>query len=537
MGGISSALNPGADEMVRQIQVDAFGNVYACGRIRQFADFSGTTVTTYGDYDIFLAKYNCHGGLVWVKTAGGSATDDAFSLALDGLGHIYLTGYLEADISIPNTFFDTLLTEYTTDMFLAKFDTSGNYLWGKFSGPGAQNTNAQGFNIVIDVNGNVNVHVSTATAGILFPGWPVNAAPYIAKFDTSGTLLQLFTFSSNYSLDATNFVMDAQNNYFICGFWSADTVILGSQTLYNPKPGICVLGYTAKFTSTGNLVWVYMLTDTTTLPAGTRPWGINLDSNSNILLSGKTTQGLKCGNYIFNNINGFNSTVPFLIKLNQSGQPIWAAQGYEQYVLYSRGGVALKNSGNSVFSSSYLGSAIFNSDSLPQSFNGSKDIFLAEVDPNGLMLGAVRLGCTGNKGEPYSTVTDPSDNVYLAGTFNGVLSANGNSVSSAGGYTDGFIAKYGTICTTGIEEFSNSSNSQLNIYPNPVSETLNISLNDNNINTISILNTLGQAVFKKQVIKNASENIQLSVSTFPPGIYIIQATGKNNSATAKFIKE
>jgi hypothetical protein len=167
MGGISSALNPGADEMVRQIQVDAFGNVYACGRIRQFADFSGTTVTTYGDYDIFLAKYNCHGGLVWVKTAGGSATDDAFSLALDGLGHIYLTGYLEADISIPNTFFDTLLTEYTTDMFLAKFDTSGNYLWGKFSGPGAQNTNAQGFNIVIDVNGNVNVHVSTATAGIL----------------------------------------------------------------------------------------------------------------------------------------------------------------------------------------------------------------------------------------------------------------------------------------------------------------------------------------------------------------------------------
>ncbi len=73
MGGISSALNPGADEIVREVKVDEQGNVYACGRIRQYAAFSGITVATYGDYDIFLAKYNCQGNLVWVRTAGGSA--------------------------------------------------------------------------------------------------------------------------------------------------------------------------------------------------------------------------------------------------------------------------------------------------------------------------------------------------------------------------------------------------------------------------------------------------------------------------------
>ncbi|MBA2563763.1 MAG: T9SS type A sorting domain-containing protein [Chitinophagaceae bacterium] len=538
MGGISSALNPGADEIVREVKVDEQGNVYACGRIRQYAAFSGITVATYGDYDIFLAKYNCQGNLVWVRTAGGSAGDDAFSIALNSSGQIYMTGFIDSDPVFPVTFFDTILSqESTRDMFLAKFDTSGNYLWGKFSGPGMQNTFAQGFNLELDSNSNPVVHVSTAMAGELFPGWNVGIAPYIAQFDTAGTLQQLFTFSSNYSLDASNFAIDSQNNYYVCGFWSADSVILGNQVLYNPKPGITVIGYVSKFTNTGNLIWTYMLTDTTTGPAGTRPWGIAIDNFDNVLLSGKTTAGLKCGNYVFTNVPGFSSLVPYLIKINPTGLPVWAAQGYQEFIIYGRSGLALKSNGNAVFTGAYRGTAIFNNDTLTQSFNGSSDLFLAEVDPNGQMLGAVKLGSTGNNTDSYSTVTDPLDNVYMGGTFNGVLSANTLSVSNSGGYSDGFIAKYGTICTTGIEETNSATNLMLNLFPNPVSNILNIASIDHTVNSLHIYNSLGQIVFKQQISPDNLEIIQINVSLFPPGIYIVKLTGSRHIPLGKFIKE
>src|SRR5688572_8900003 len=204
LGGISSAINPGPDERVRDLQVDDDGNVYACGHIRQFADFNGTSVTTYGDQDIFIAKYDCHGDLVWVRIAGGPGVEVAFALALSSSGHIYLTGAVISESGFQVIFFNTVLTfESLHDIYLAKFDLAGNYLWGKFAGPGTQNTFSQGLNIEFNSTDQPIVHVSTATAGELFPGWNVSSAPYIVRFDTSGNLQHIFTFSSNYSLDAT----------------------------------------------------------------------------------------------------------------------------------------------------------------------------------------------------------------------------------------------------------------------------------------------------------------------------------------------
>ena len=147
MGGPDSDLNFDPDEWVRDIEVDADGNVYACGRIRSIANFGGVPVTTYGGYDMFLCKYDCHGNLVWVKTAGGLDEDDAGDLVLDNIGHIYLTGRISSTPNRPCTFFDTTFTDVHIDMFLAKFDTSGNYLWIKAAGTAAISGGSRGFKV------------------------------------------------------------------------------------------------------------------------------------------------------------------------------------------------------------------------------------------------------------------------------------------------------------------------------------------------------------------------------------------------------
>lgn len=204
MGGPDSDLNFDPDEWVRDIEVDADGNVYACGRIRSIANFGGVPVTTYGGYDMFLCKYDCHGNLVWVKTAGGLDEDDAGDLVLDNIGHIYLTGRISSTPNRPCTFFDTTFTDVHIDMFLAKFDTSGNYLWIKAAGTAAISGGSRGFKVLLDSNGQPVVSFGSSP-GLLFPGWNTtepNTAPYISRFDTSGIMQSIFTFSTNYSVGA-----------------------------------------------------------------------------------------------------------------------------------------------------------------------------------------------------------------------------------------------------------------------------------------------------------------------------------------------
>jgi hypothetical protein len=108
---IGGAFGPSADtpnETVRDMQTDAQGNLYICGRVCFGANFNGTPMTTYSPlgYTIFLAKLDCNGNLLWVRTAGGDyAYNQANSLTLDGHGNIYLTGRINGIPSAPVFFY------------------------------------------------------------------------------------------------------------------------------------------------------------------------------------------------------------------------------------------------------------------------------------------------------------------------------------------------------------------------------------------------------------------------------------------------
>jgi hypothetical protein len=114
------------------IATDAVGNSYVTGSFTSdtlsFGSFDLINVNP-GQRDIFIAKYDPNGNALWAKSAGGSTTDEAYSITIDALGNSYITGYFASPTIVFGTF--TLTQTGLKDMFLAKYDMNGNIQWAK----------------------------------------------------------------------------------------------------------------------------------------------------------------------------------------------------------------------------------------------------------------------------------------------------------------------------------------------------------------------------------------------------------------------
>ncbi len=85
-------------------------------------------------------------------------------------------------------------------------------------------------------------------------------------------------------------------------------------------------------------------------------------------------------------------------------------------------------------------------------------------------------------------------------------------------------------CVTSIDE--NSSNTELTIFPNPVTDQLNIVSGNKAINTIRIVNLLGMTVFERNGLNTSS--LAMAFENFPVGIYLVIINGM---ISRKIVKE
>lgn len=86
----------------------------------------------------------------------------------------------------------------------------------------------------------------------------------------------------------------------------------------------------------------------------------------------------------------------------------------------------------------------------------------------------------------------------------------------------------------GIEE--NVSTSTFQIYPNPATNHINITLNDNELinGTIEIINVFGQVVYKENThFSNGTTSI--SIENYSKGLYFVKISDRSNVKTSKFI--
>ncbi len=112
------------------ITSNRFNEIAIAGQFTGTATFDQAHVTSSGDYDAFIAKYNSNGTCQWVKKGGGGDDDAAKGVSADQFGNFFTTGYIYG-----NTVFDTVHLNTnpptSTDIFIAKYTSTGGLAWAK----------------------------------------------------------------------------------------------------------------------------------------------------------------------------------------------------------------------------------------------------------------------------------------------------------------------------------------------------------------------------------------------------------------------
>jgi hypothetical protein len=205
-------------------------------------------------FDIFLAKYDSSGNILWARSDGGNKSSDANSVACDNSDNVYITGNYKGDTLL---FGSTILVNTNNDsssMFLAKYDSSGSVLWAKCAG-GVNNN--YGETIKTDINKNVIVGGVFSCPSISFGSTILNNfyssgnndALFVVKYDSSGDVLWAKT---AYGIGSVwSLTIDTINDIYITGQFSSDTISFGAINLMNDSTSLSSSSmYLAKINAT-----------------------------------------------------------------------------------------------------------------------------------------------------------------------------------------------------------------------------------------------------------------------------------------------
>ena len=137
------------DDLGRAVAVDADDNIVLAGDFHEDIVLGGTTLTSAGNADVLLAKFDPDGKHLWSKRFGSYFHDFTVGIALDNNGHIAVTGGFEQNIDFGG---GELKGEEKKEIFLTKLTGDGQHLWSKRFGSRDDDV---GSGLAVDSYGNV----------------------------------------------------------------------------------------------------------------------------------------------------------------------------------------------------------------------------------------------------------------------------------------------------------------------------------------------------------------------------------------------
>ncbi|MBD3342039.1 MAG: hypothetical protein GF353_23265, partial [Candidatus Lokiarchaeota archaeon] len=490
------------------ISLDKIGNTVITGYYKDITHFWPYSFNSSGSKDIFVAKYDKLGNVLWAKSAGGSGYDEGHSIVSDESGNSIITGIFFGTAKFDEI---TLNSSGGNDIFVAKYSEVGNVLWAKGAGsPEAD----YGWSIETDTYENICVtgcfrktarfdSISLSSAG--------DYDVFITKFDPSGDVLWAKKAGGPNSDIGHSIATDILGNIYITGEFT-EIATFENNTIYGN--GI----FLAKYSSNGDLVWVKSANGTSTIVSN----GVVVDRLENSFVTGNFSGIVNFGNY---NLHSEGDNDIFISKYDKAGNVLWAKRA---------GGIANETShdisidkfDNPVIVGSFVGNSNFDNINL-NSVSELPDICVVKYNQNGDVVWTKHAGGQGNDAG-ISIISDNDGTNLITGFFEETAAFDNIDINSAGD-RDIFVAKF--IETIMISD-SIAPESPKNVQAIPGDSRITLSWDQNTELDLSYYNiyryqnqgfTPTESNLLTTVLKPASDYIDLDVINDQTYYYRISA--------------
>jgi hypothetical protein len=232
---------------------DAAGNIYLAGYLNGSLNFSGTVVNASG---IFLARYDGSGNVIWVRTVPATACCNAArALAYSPSGYVYMSGIMGGTATFGST---SVTTFGGNDFFLAKYDLGGNLVWVRQAGGVASEDSLLGLSVGPDGSvtavGYFLGSASFSGTNVVAPG--AGAALFVANYSSSGQVNWVRTAGGNGDVAGYGVNVDRSGIAWVTGEFSGTANFSGLGVTAAGALGQADI-FAARYNSQGNVLSVY----------------------------------------------------------------------------------------------------------------------------------------------------------------------------------------------------------------------------------------------------------------------------------------
>ncbi len=520
----------------------------------------------------------------WAVGAPGTGFSDlGKSIALDSQGNSYITGTFEGTATFGSTTLSTDNASFDDDIFVAKLNAAGQYVWAVRAGGNRQYDMDESNCIKVDSEGNSYItgkFEGTASFGnIQLTSQSSQGDIFVAKLNPEGIFLWAVRAGGYGASVGTSLALGADGDIYVSGSIS-NTSYFGNTTI-NPPNFHAV--FIAKLNQSGNFVWVStanpteinannIITSLSTDPqgntyitgqinrsitigqttltatavggdifvakvnnAGQFQWAVRAGNTSyskgtsiatdiegNSYVTGLFDSPINFGNI---SINASGSLSTFVVKINTIGIFVWGTKidnTFTSYAGYANGSkITVDNRGNSYVSGYFDSQITINGTTLA----GYGDIYITKLNNSGSFMWAVKAGGPYNGDDVNGIVCDNNGNAFITGRFQRSATFGDKSLTSQN--VDIFTAKISGE-NLGIPYLNQN---KLVLYPNPASSQITIMGILNAKAKSCIYNLLGQKVMD---INATDETVD--VSHLPEGNYILEVDDNQTKTRLTFIK-
>jgi len=396
------------------------------------------SLLTFGSLTTVFSQYE----LDWNSRIGGVTHDDCRGI-VESNDFIYVSGRIEDGCNFESgTTFTTETSAGADDIFIAKIDKNGNYIWVKSMGG---NLSEQAVTIKSGPNGDLYItgffqstfDFDPSTTGTTTLTNGGNKDVFIARFSTDGDLVWVKQFSGTLDVQSESLAVNT-DGIVITGRFKGTVDFDPSSTTNDLTSTGNNDVFVTKLDLDGNFVWANNYGTT----ANDMGWGVTVDASNAIYITGafRNTIEFESGNIASQHTSNGGNDI-FILKLNALGQ----------YQMSKSIGSTGNDMGskieldalNNFYVSGFFGTTVdFDPSTNVTTLTAldARDAFLVQFNSNGDFTWATAVGSSTGDDKGKGITFDLVNNIYNVGTFSGTIDINGTTHTS-NGLTDCFIQK------------------------------------------------------------------------------------------------